>query len=503
MPTVRTASGVVDGLSRERHFAYYGIPYAAPPTGRRRFRAPEAPEPWAGVRPATERGLAAPQTTHPIPGFAASGPQDEDCLNLNVFTPAPDGARRPVMFWIHGGGFTHGSGYEDLYNGGPLAVRGDVVVVTINYRLGALGFLHLGDHLADEGLTANAGLLDIIAALQWTRDNIAAFGGDPGQVTIFGESAGAAAVGTLLAMPAAAGLFHRAILQSGTGRGSDRATAASVTDLLLEELGLDRARASEVMVSPARAIVEAQTRVTARGGRTLGLRFGPTVDGLTLPEQPLKAVRAGRAAGIPVVVGTNRDEVKLFAASVRRDPLDDAALIDAVGVPLGQKASGQAADLVALYRRSRVARGLPHENLDILDAIDSDLRFRVPAMRMALAQATHQPRTHLYLFTYHSPARRGALGSCHALEMPFVFGTLDAPTQDRFAGTGPDVERLSANMMDAWLAFARASSPGHEGIGPWPAYEPGRRPTMVFDTNSGAQDDPFGDERLAIEPLVP
>ncbi len=501
MTTVQTTYGALEGVQRDRHLAFLGIPYAAAPAGDRRWRAPEPPASWQGVRAAGAIGLAAPQTSHPIAGFAASGPQDEDCLNLNVFTPAADGARRPVLFWIHGGGFTHGAGYEPLYNGGPLATRGDVVVVTINYRLGALGYLSLADVLPGQGLVANAGQRDQVAALEWVRDNIAAFGGDPANVTSFGESAGAAAVGTLLAMPAAKGLFHKAILQSGTGRASDRETALSLADAMLAELGLDRAMAAKALELPASAIVDAQTAVAARSARTGGPRFGPVLDGESLTVQPLAAVRAGAAAGIPMLVGTNRDETKLFAATMRREELDEAGLVAGVRATLPRATDADAAAVIAVYRASRTAKGLPATNLDIQDAIDSDARFRVGAMRLALAQAEHQP-AYVYLFTHASPARRGALGSCHALEMPFVFGTLDAPTQDRFAGTGPEVEQLSRAMMDAWLAFARTGNPSHESIGNWPAYESAGRPTMIFDRASGLASDPFGEERRAIEPLA-
>ncbi len=501
MPIVETTYGKLDGLARDRHLAFLGIPFAAPAGGERRFRAPEPPASWSGVREAKEWGNAARQSSHPLPGFAASGPQDEDCLNLNVYTPAADGGRRPVLFWIHGGGFTHGTAAEPLYNGGPLAVRGDVVVVTINYRLGALGYLYLGEHLPTSDVTANAGQLDQVAALRWVRDNIAAFGGDPGNVTIFGESAGAAAVGTLLAMGAARGLFQRAVLQSGTGRATSPEAAAKLTDSLLKELGIDRANAAKVLTVSADAIVEAQGKAVTRGGFGVGPMFGPVRDGLTLTQSPIDAIKGGHSAGIPVLVGTNRDEVKLFAATVRRDPMDDATLMKAVAGALG-KTEQEAAALVDVYRKSRRAKGLPDSNLDMLDAIQSDARMRIPALRLAVAQHEHQPNTYAYLFTYASPARGGSLGACHALEMPFVFGTTGAPTQDRFAGTGPDVERLSANMMDAWLSFAKTGRPGHESLGAWAPYDATRRNTMIFDRTSAAEDDPFSEERKAIEALV-
>jgi len=499
---VQTTYGALEGVQREAHLAFFGIPYAAAPAGDLRWRAPRPPAAWTGVRTADAIGLAAPQTSHPIAGFAASGPQDEDCLNLNVFTPAADGAKRPVLFWIHGGGFTHGAGYEPLYNGGPLATRGDVVVVTINYRLGALGYLFLGDVLPGQGLVANAGQRDQVAALEWVRDNIAAFGGDPGNVTIFGESAGAGAVGTLLAMPAARGLFHKAILQSGTGRASDRATARALAEAMLAELGLDAASAGKILELPAAAIVDAQTAVAAKAARSGGPRFGPVIDGESLLEQPLAAVRSGAAAGIPVIVGTNRDETKLFAATMRREEPDEAGLVAGIRATVPRASDADAAALIATYRTSRTAKGLPATNLDIQDAIDSDVRFRLGAMKLALAQRPHQPASYVYLFTHASPARRGSMGSCHALEMPFVFGTLDAPTQDRFAGTGPEVEALSRNMMDAWLAFARTGNPAHEGIGEWPAYDDATRPTMIFDRQSCLASDPFGEERQALQPFA-
>ena len=502
MTGVETTCGRIEGTANPGHQAFRGIPFAAPPAGKLRFTAPQPPASWSGVRAATEWGNAARQSHHPLPGFAASGPQEEDCLYLNVFTPAADGRARPVLFWIHGGGYTHGTAAEPLYDGGPLAERGDVVVVTINYRLGALGFLYLGEHLPSAGLTANAGQLDQIAALEWVRANIAAFGGDPDNVTIFGESAGAAAVGTLLAMPAAAGLFHKAVLQSGTGRAATAEAGAQLADKLLAELGLDRASAEKVRTVPADAILAAQERATAGGGFGQGLRFGPVIDGSTLLEQPSAAVRAGSSANVPMLIGTNRDEIKLFAAMTRREPIDDARLESMVRAVLPKATPGDAAALVETYRKSRRARGLPDSNLDIGDAVTTDAHFRVNSTRLALAHREHQPDTYDYLFTYASPARHGALGACHALEMPFVFGTIGAPGQDRFAGTGPDVERLSANMMDAWLSFARSGKPGHEGIGPWPAYDAQTRSTMVFDRTSGAENDPFGEEREAVEALL-
>jgi para-nitrobenzyl esterase len=493
LDAVTTGNGRLSGLARPGHVAFLGIPYAK----ASRFSAPEPASSWSGVREATRIGFAAPQTSHVIAGFAASGPQDEDCLNLNVFTPACDHAKRSVMVWIYGGGFTHGAGYEPLYDGGPLAVRGNVVVVTINYRLGALGFLRL----PEIGAHGNQGLLDQVMALRWVRDNIAGFGGDPAKVTIFGESAGSASVGCLLAMPPARGLFRRAIQQSGVGRAATADVTDRIADTMLDLLGLDRARAKELLTIAPEKMLQAQNSIGAKLGADV--RFGPVVDPATLPGAPSKAIADGAAKDVDVVIGTNRDEVKLFAAAMRREPIDDAALLKDVRAALPKASEAEAKDLVEVYRASRKVRQLPDDNLDILDAIGSDVRFRIGSVRWAANQRKAGGNAWLYLFTHASPARRGALGSCHALEMPFVFGTLGAPTQDKFAGTGADVERLSREMMDAWLAFAATGDPAHPSIAPWSQYDAETRPTMIFGTKASGQEyDPFGEERAAISDLM-
>jgi len=320
-------------------------------------------------------------------------------------------------------------------------------------------------------------------------------------VTIFGESAGSASVGCLLTMPPARGLFRRAIQQSGIGRAATPDVAGRIADAMLDLLGLDRARAKELLAIAPDKILQAQSAVAAKLGADV--RFGPVVDPVTLPVAPPKAIANGAAKDVDVVIGTNRDEVKLFAAAMRREPIDDAALLKDVRAVLPKASEGEAKDLIEVYRASRKVRQLPDDNLDILDAINSDIRFRMGSVRWAENQRAAGGKAWLYLFTHASPARRGALGSCHALEMPFVFGTLGAPTQDKFAGTGPDVQRLSREMMDSWLSFAVSGDPAHASIAPWSQYDGDKRPTMIFGTKaSGQENDPFGEERAAISKLM-
>lgn len=493
-PEADTTYGRVRGVDRGGHAAFLGVPFARSPEGARRFLPPEAPEPWSGVRPARAHGPAAPQDPFAPKGFRATGAEAEDCLALNVHTPAADGGRRPVLFWIHGGGFSHGSGAQPHYDGGPLAERGDVVVVTTNYRLGALGYLSLAAHGGGSwGATANAGQLDQIAALDWVHDNIERFGGDPGNVTIFGQSAGGFAVAALLAMPAARPFFARAIAQSGTAnRLGDLDTAATVATALLDQLGIPDADPEALRSVGVDALLRAQG---ARGA------LSPVVDGDTLPHKPLAAVRDGYAAAVPLMVGTARDEQKLYVPA-ERPPVDDAELARQVRAVLPSRAADRVDEVIATYRASRAERGLPAGDHDVVDAVATASRFRMPALRLAEAQHAHQAATYVYQFDQESPARGGTLGACHGLEIPFVFGTIGRTGDDRFSGSGPDVERLSGRMMDAWIAFARSGDPSHDGIGTWPAYERGRCHTMVFGPETGAVAAPFEEERAVWESML-
>jgi para-nitrobenzyl esterase len=489
---VETASGRVEGTEGGGVRVFRGIPFAAAPTGDRRLRPPQPAEPWTGIREATAFGAWAPQLppASPLTG-ELDGETAEDCLTLNVWTPGMDATPRPVMVWVHGGGFTSGSGAMPLYSGERLAAAGDVVVVTINYRLGILGFLAHPD-LTDEesGAAGNWGLLDQVAALRWIRDNIGAFGGDPAAVTIFGESAGSMSVADLLALPAAAGLFHRAICQSGPPRALDMGRAEAATAKLLAEVGVGRP--ADLRRLPMERLLQAQGAMLAGPGGGM-LRLAPVVDGAALPRPPDEALADGASADVPLVIGSNRDEWKLFIAGdpAGRDPDEDTvrrrieSAFRADGIPL------VAAEVIDAYRAIRAAQDRPTGPRELWSAIESDRVFRVGSVRAAEDHARYQADTYMYLFDWESPALRGALGAAHGVEIPFVFDALDQPRQDRFAGAGPEAEALAGQMQDAWSTFARTGRPGAG----WPRYEAGSRATMIWGRTSGPVDAPLEDER--------
>lgn len=497
-PLVRTTAGLVRGTAglAEGVSAFWGIPYAAPPIGPLRLRPPQPPVPWEGEREAVGPGPVAAQRQGPLErAFGGYGEVDEDCLTMNVWTPgAEPEARRPVLVWFHGGSFTTGTGSIPWYDGSRLAARGDVVVVTFNYRLGALGFLHLGD-LGGEAWagSGNCGLLDQVGALRWVRANVATFGGDPERVTVFGESAGAMSIASLLAMPEAAGLFSRAILQSGAGTFvQDRATATALAADVLAELGVPHGDLHRLAEVPVEAVLDAQA---VGGGRRagVGLAFMPVVDGATLPARPEAALAAGSAAGVSVLVGTTRDEMRLFSA-VAPDAFaaeDEATLLRHVAAipdvgPVG------AATVVGAYRRRWP--GLPPTDLHVI--IHTDHAFRRPAQRLATLQVEAGAEAWSYWFTWASPILGGLLGSYHGLEIPFVFDNLDRPGIEMLTGGGGHLQPLADRMADAWLGFARDGDPG------WPAYEPaGDRSTMRFDLPPELLTDPDPDLRVAWESI--
>ncbi|MDQ1517429.1 MAG: para-nitrobenzyl esterase [Actinomycetota bacterium] len=488
-PTVELSSGRLSGSAEGPLCVFRGIPYARPPVGALRFGAPHPPKPWAGVREATHFGPAAAQSAidvEYVPGFSlweGIGATSEDCLTVNVWTPGLSG-RRPVLVWIHGGAFLKGAGSQALYDGAALARRGDVVVVTANYRLGVFGFLALDD----DRCVANAGVLDQVAVLEWVAEHAAAFGGDPGNVTVMGESAGAISVAAMMTSPRARGRFHRAVAQSGAGRRLPTADGAGeLTDRLLARLGLGPSPVEELLALPTERLLSAQVAVSVDVRRDdIGAGFQPWTGGDVLPTQPLDGLAAGLAAGVPFLAGTNVHEMNLWRVlepGLRE--LDEDGL--AVRV---QRLVGEAAgDLVAVYRAARPSAA-PAE---LWSAIWSDREFRIPSLRATEAQSARAADTFSYLFTWPSPAP--GIGSCHALELPFVFGTLDSKGADAFAGSGPSAEALATTVQDAWLSFARSGNPG------WPAYDQSTRSTMILGERSGLADDPMSAERLTWDGL--
>jgi para-nitrobenzyl esterase len=502
---VDTTSGKVQGLDKRGVQQYRGIPYAR----AERFRAPQPVEPWAGVRDATDFGLIAPQNPSPTESLlgAQDRPSGEDCLVLNVFTPAADDAARPVMVWLHGGAFVAGSGNVVWYDGSNLARAGDVVVVSINYRLGALGYLHLG-HLDDDlaGSGAN-GTRDQVAALRWVRDNIAGFGGDPGRVTIFGESAGGMSVGTLLATPDAAGLFHGAIAQSGAGHHNHRPEVAEwVTGRFLAALDLSPASADALLTLPVEDVLRAQSAVEQAvqtdherdGGPAIGvLTFQPVADGAVLPSPAIDAVRAGSAAGIPLVAGTTAHEWNMFHLRVRMaGALSDAQVRRRLARLVGDD---RVDDVLDVYRRAR-----PDADPDgLLCAVMTDHVFRMPAIRLAEAQLAHATEVSMYRFDLPSTAMDGVLGACHAIEVPFVFDNLDRGGVDMLLGGLDDGSRaLASSMSRAWTSFAHASVPAHDRLD-WPAYDLDQRRTCVLDRETAVEADPDAEIRALWDELAP
>jgi para-nitrobenzyl esterase len=501
---VETDAGKVEGYQKRGLCVFKGIPYAAPPIGERRWLPPAPVEPWGGVRPAQSSAAIAPQNIAEggllnLDQPREAEPQSEDCLYLNVWTPALDDARRPVLFWIHGGGFTGGSGSSAMYKGSRLSTRGDVVVVTTNYRLGSLGFLNLNELTRGEiPATGNEGLLDQVFALEWVHRNIASFGGDPDNVTIFGESAGGMSVGCLLAVPQAKGLFRRAILQSGassTARPLDK--VAQITEQFLAILDVKPDDVDALRSLPVERLLAAQLELTPRlqrAGMTGGLALQPVIDGITLPALPIDAIRGGAAKEVPVIVGSNLDEWKM---SVVRDQalqrMDEAELLQRVQAILpGQNAGA----MVQTYRGALARRGAPPTPAEIFIAIRSDQSFRMPAVHLAEAQYSQGQSAYNYIFTWPSPMLDGAMGAHHALELGFVFGNYG----EAWGGSGPAADALSTNMQEAWLAFARNGDPSCESIGRWPPYDD-RRTTMLIGEECHIEEAPYDAERGAWESI--
>ena len=499
-PLVKTKMGKVRGFVSDGVNTFRGIPYGASTAGMNRFISPKRPEPWAGVRDASQFGAMAFQDpplkgiyADVLRGLAPVGPMNmsEDCLCLNVWSPALGvGHNRPVMVWMHPGGVVFWAGNSAWTDGANLARHHDVVVVSLNHRLGPLGFLYLGDVAGQKfAESGNAGMLDIIAALRWVQENIAAFGGDPDNVTIFGESGGGWKVSALLAMPAAQGLFHKAIVEYDVlVKGLPREKAAATTTAILGKLGIKDRVIDQLTTIPAVQLQEAAE----------GQNFVPVVDGSVLPRDPFFPDAPDVSAQVPLIIGNNRSETAYwFLLGGIPDLEDDAALKEYVKSHMGFN-DVLAGKLIELYRRLN-----PSESrLDtVIGIARAEIRNEITTVAELKINKASAP-VFRYEFEWEAPGFDGRYHSCHTFELPFVFDNVDAAPQ--LYGSSPDPRRydLARNMSGAWAAFAHNGNPSHAGLPEWKPYTLPDRATMLLNYSSELINDPDDDERVAFEQLL-
>jgi len=500
-PVVETKSGKVRGVSADSVQIFKGIRYGASTEGAARFMPPQPPKSWTGVLDALQYGTMAPQNLSVATGsdiriamgdIFGPGGVGEDCLVLNVWTAGLRG-KRPVMVWLHGSGYTGGSDGAPTYDGTNLARKRDVVVVGINHRLNVFGYLYLGgvggEKYADSG---NVGMLDCVLALEWVRDNIARFGGDPNNVTIFGESGGGGKVSVLMAMPPAKGLFHKAIVESGsTLRVSTREEADAVARKFLAKLNIAPDRVDDLQKVPMAQMLDALKTMTGPNS----IRLGPVVDGRSLPRQPFDPDAPAQSANIPMLIGTNGTEstALLGIADASLFSLNEADMRAKLKSYLHLTDDAQIDSLLAVYKKDRP------------DATPSDIYFAVTTDRMmrmnAITQAERKAAqgaapAYMYIFDWRSPVLGGKLRSPHGIELAFVFDNTDKTTG--MNGTGADLAPLAEKVSSAWAAFARTGNPNSPGLPHWPAYDTKSRATMIFNDECKVVDDPGRDERLAM-----
>lgn len=516
---VETDSGKVFGFVSNGIVTFKGMPYGASTAGKNRFMPPAKPEPWAGVRSALHWGPVSPQNytstfdgrrngwNHDDESFMfewEDGQPSEDCLRINVWTPSiNDNKKRPVLMWIHGGGFTSGSDNElRMYDGESLARRGDVVMVSVNHRLGVLGYMNLIEYGEQYAGSPNVGMMDLVAALEWVKTNISNFGGDPNTVLIFGQSGGGGKVSALMGMPSAEGLFHRAAVESGASlRQGTLDRSAQVAAGVIAELGLNKDSISKIHDLPDHAIVQAafdagrKAAAAARGGGRGpgggGGGWGPVVDGKVLPRNSFDPDAPSYAAKVPLIVGSVLNEmanaVQMGDASV------DAWSMDEMKSRLSaQRGQEKAEHLIAVFQKLHPS-ATPFE---IYSRI-SGMSGRVGALTMAQRKAAQGTApAYNYWFQWQSPILDGRGRAFHCSELPFVFYNTERCA--RMTGNTPEARDLAARVSDAWVSFARKGDPNHPGLPAWPKYDAERVPTMVFDAKCAAEDDPDGEGRKAV-----
>jgi para-nitrobenzyl esterase len=487
----------VRGLVRYGVNQFYGVPYGGSTAGANRFLGPTKPTSWTGVRDCFQVGHRSPQDPDgPISEVFALDrrePMGEDCLSVNVFTPGLGAGNRPVMVWLHGGGFSGGSGNWLLYDGTNLARKEDVVVVSVNHRLNLFGFLHLADLGAGDKYSqaSNAGMLDVVAALSWVRENIAQFGGNPGNVTVFGQSGGGGKVTTLMAMPSAKGLFHRAIAQSGSAlRGTTREAATKAAEQFLAKLGLKANQLDELQRMPWQQVQDAYFAEP----RIQGLGSGPVVDGRSLPRDQWTPDAPAFSAQVPLMVGSTETE---DAWNDPPPPLvmsEDEMLTRVRRIVRNDDA--KAREMVALYRETRP--GIT--NTDVWLIMNADNTRRANAQLLSeLKTAQGQAPAYLYYFTWRSPVHLGQMKSYHTLDIPFAFANVDIAGS--MTGAMNNRYALEHRMSAAWAAFARTGNPNHKDLPQWPAFSASSYPTMILNDACQVVNDPNKRERLALKTI--
>ena len=516
-PVVETTSGKVRGFLNDGICSFRGVRYGASTEGKNRFMPPQKPTPWAGIRDATSYGYSAPQTNPSTRG--AAGPESEmsrillasdgyrvppaeseDCLFLNVWTPGIGAAKkRPVMVWLHGGGYSSGTASSLMYDGTNLAQRGDIVMVGINHRLNVFGYTHFGDIGGPEyAHSGNAGQLDIISALEWIRDNIEFFGGDPKRVMIFGESGGGSKVSMLLGSPPAKGLFHRAVIESGPGvRMAERETATRAAETLLSELGLDAKRLPEIQKLSTEKILAAYFSATAvlskrgTGGGMGGGGFSPVLDPQVLPAHPFHPEATRISEDVPVMVGWNKTESTVFSMG---DPsvfsLDDAGLRKRIEGLAGNDAD----ELIKAYRNEypKLSPSGIYFYISSYSMMGSG-SVTIAERKAALGRAP----AYLYRFDWETPVFNGKYMSPHGLEMPMVFDNVEGGGLIWTDGTA-EAKKMAVKMSESWIAFAATGNPNSKksGLPQWPAYDSAKRAMMIFDNESRIAYDPLKLQRV-------
>ena len=486
-PVADTTYGKIRGRTEKGTHVFRGVPYGSDTSGKNRFMPPQKPAAWQGVRDALEWGHLAPQPlpngnydyTRAVQWATLPGGRSEDCLVLNVWTPGlNDGGKRAVLFSIHGGGYTSGTSHNPVFDGGALARRGNVIVVTVNHRLGALGFLHLGELAPEFAQSGVVGMMDLVAALQWVKQNIANFGGDPDKVLIFGQSGGGSKVCHLMAMPSAKGLFRCGAVESGAAlRSGNRENAARTAERLIAQLGLPKSRFRDLQQAPFEMIIGAQS---AAGGQ-----FGPIVDGTVIPRDPFDPDAPPISADIPLMAGSNLHDSGLNRTDFS---IDDAAAQEQLKNSMG-------ADTGRIWSAYRMAD--PKATAaQLLARISSDQGIRATTRTLIERKAAlGGAGAYLYLLTWPAPFMDGRYGSVHGTDVPLIFHNPELwPLTAGSAQSGALADRMS----DAFIAFAKTGNPGTPEL-PWRAYDPASKPTMVFDVASGVKNDPDHD-LLAILP---